>query len=235
MFEKYGFYFLLAGLVLLLIAWLALVRRAFGAGWAWGLAVLLVIGTPFFILRRFERARGPLIVFLIGVAVIGGTYAANYYVTHYISFGPRDKIVNGERHLTLTGWNGVGTLPLFQSDVDLETGYAILKDMNDVVVLQMANADVTDETLEYLAGMENLQELDLNDTQVTDEGVKKLAALPKLRILRIRKTPVTDQGFRDHLYAKESLLEVDARETAIASKTMREWKALRPDERKYLR
>jgi hypothetical protein len=235
MFEKYGLYVIIAGAVLIVLAWLAMVRRAFGEGWGWGLSVLLLLGLPLFILLRFARAKGPILVFLVGGLLIGGTFGANHYVQRYINLGPRDKMVEGQRHLTLTGWNGGGTLPLFQNEVELETGYAILKGMPDIVVLQMANPDVTDQTLDYLAGMELLQELDLNDTQVTDEGLKKLAALPKLRILRIRKTPVTDQGFRDLLFAKETLLEVDARETAIASKTLREWKEARKDERKYLR
>lgn len=240
-FEKYGLYVLIAGLVLIVLAWFALVRRAFGQGIGWGLFVLLVIGIPFFILLHFPRAKGPTIVFLVGVGLIGGTFGVNHYIANYISFGPRDKIVNGERHVTLTGWNGVASVPLPwaqnnpESGVELETSYAILKNMPDIVVLQMANPDVTDETLDYLAGMDKLEELDLNDTQVTDEGLKKLSNLPKLRVLRIRKTPVTDQGFRDHMFEKPTLLEVDARETAIASKTLRAWKEEKILVRKFLR
>jgi hypothetical protein len=99
----------------------------------------------------------------------------------------------------------------------------------------MANADVSDQTLEHLRGMAQLRELDLNDTSITDAGLATLAGLPNLQILRLRATAVTDSGFRTHLLDKETLRELDVRETAIASKTMREWMGKRKDERKYLR
>jgi hypothetical protein len=35
-----------------------------------------------------------------------------------------------------------------------------------IIVLQIADADVTDQTLDHLAGMANLRELDLNDSQI---------------------------------------------------------------------
>ena len=47
-------------------------------------------------------------------------------------------------------------------------------------MLQMANPDVTDRTLESLKGMKALKELDLNDTQVTDAGLDILSDLPAL-------------------------------------------------------
>jgi hypothetical protein len=46
---------------------------------------------------------------------------------------------------------------------------------------------------------------------------------------------VTNEGFVEFLGPKESLVEIDARETAISSKTLREWKAGNKDERKYLK
>jgi hypothetical protein len=73
--------------------------------------------------------------------------AINFAMTHLSSLGPLDKIVAGERHLTLTGWN--------QND------YAVIATRPDTIVLQMANADVTDQTLQFIKGMKNLRELDL--------------------------------------------------------------------------
>jgi hypothetical protein len=93
----------------------------------------------------------------------------------------------------------------------------------------MANPDVTDETLRYLEGMEQLRELDLNDTAVTDGGLATLAKLPKLEWLRLRKTAITDQGFREHLFNKSSLMRLELTATKVASKTVREWKAAKPD------
>src|SRR5437899_2914318 len=72
-----------------------------------------------------------------------------------IERGPRDKLVDGERHLTLTGWD--------------RTDYAdFLGRKPDAVVLQMANADVTDDTLALLADMTRLRRLDVSHSQVTD-------------------------------------------------------------------
>ena len=130
----------------------------------------------------------------------------NLVLSRHINLGPREKTVNGELHITLTGW-------------DKQTkDYALLARKPETVVLQMANADVTDDTLRHLSGLKRLQELDLNDTQISDGGLRVLAEFPSLRVLRLRGTKVTDQGFRDHLLGKESLLELDARETTIASK-----------------
>jgi hypothetical protein len=99
----------------------------------------------------------------------------------------------------------------------------------------MANPDVTDQTLELLDGMDKLYEIDLSRTQVTDAGLRRLTALPRLRILRLRGTQVTDAGFREHLANKESLEQVDLQETQVASNTLREWKAQKPDVRRYMR
>ena len=78
-----------------------------------------------------------------------------------------EKIVDGQRHLTLTGWD--------------RKDYSILKLKPDVVVLQMANPDVTDESLESLQEMKALQELDLSGTQVTDAGSRSSRTFPPCR------------------------------------------------------
>ena len=49
-----------------------------------------------------------------------------------IDLGPREKIVDRELHVTLTGWN--------RNTAD----YVVLRSKPDIVVLQMANPDVTD-------------------------------------------------------------------------------------------
>jgi hypothetical protein len=130
-------------------------------------------------------------------------------------------MVGNERHITLTGWD--------RSD------YSILRNANDAAVVQMANMDVTDEALYHLVGMKKLKELDLNDSQITDAGLEVLAQLPALEIVRIRGTMVTDKGFGTWLAAKESLIQIDARGTAISSKSLRDWKALDKERRQFLK
>lgn len=211
--EIYLFYVLAAGAVILALGFIALIIAAFRTHALWGFSTLFVIGAPFFILFRWPRTRWPVYVCLLGAAVIGSPYAVNYVQQHFLDLGERDKIVDGERHLTLTGWS--------------KDDYSILRLRPDTTVLQMANADVTDETLDYLKPLTKLRELDLNDTKVTDAGLAKLKDMP-LAILRLRNTAITDAGFREHLLKHESLMELDLRGTAVAPATFREWRAAKP-------
>ena len=220
--EKYLAYLVILGVTLAAVGWLWLVVRAFRVRTAWGVAILLVPPLALvFLAGNTRRAAGPLVVLALADIVTAAPYGVNWYAQRYIDLGPREKLVEGELHITLTGWD--------------KDDYSVLTARPDVVVLQMANADVTDATLEHLRGLQKLRELDLNDTQVTDQGLAVLAALPELQIIRLRKTKITDEGFRTHLLAKESLQELDVRETHLASKTMRAWKEVRKDTRKFLR
>jgi hypothetical protein len=133
---------------------------------------------------------------------------------------PYEQIVDGELRITLTGLK----------DFD----YATLKEKPQTVVLQMANADVDDQTLEHLKGMAQLRELDLNGTRVTDRGLAVIATLPVLKTLRVARTKISDEGFRTHLFAKESLERLDLTSTEVKGKTKREWKKQRPAEREYV-
>jgi Ran GTPase-activating protein (RanGAP) involved in mRNA processing and transport len=128
--------------------------------------------------------------------------------------------VEGQRHITLTGWD--------------RKDYGFLGSKQDVVVLQMANPDVTDQTLEQLRKMDRLQELDLSNTQVTDAGLKILRNLPALRSLRLKNTRITDPGFHEFLAGKDSLMQLDLRGTAVSQETAQAWRKDR-DGRRVLR
>ncbi len=222
MVEKYGVVVLGLGAVLGLVAVLWLIVRAFRVHFAWGLVCLLFPpAVILFCVFHFRRAARPLILLSVAALLMGGTLGLSYLLSRYASLGPREKLVDGELHLTLTGWD--------RSD------YALLQTKPETVVLQMANPDVTDETLQYLKGMSRLRELDLNESQITDAGLPLLSQLPALQILRLRQTRITDQAFREHLGGKKSLLELDLRQTEVASKTLRAWKAENKEQRKYLR
>jgi len=220
--EKYGIFVLAFGVVLGLIAFLWLVTRAFRTHVAWGLVCLLFPpAVVLFGVLYFRKLTGPLMLSLAAVILMGGTIGLGAFLGRHPSLGPRERLVDGELHVTLTGWD--------------RTDYSLLQTKPDAVVLQMANSDVTDETLRYLQGMSRLRDLDLNDSQITDAGLPLLSQLPALQILRLRKTRITDQAFREHLAGKGSLLELDLRQTAVTSKTLRAWKAQNKDQRKYLR
>jgi len=98
-------------------------------------------------------------------------------------------------------------------------------------VLQMANPDVTDQSLEPLKAMNALQELDLSGTQVTDMGLRILKDLPALVRLHLARTKITDQGFHEALFAKDSLMQLDLRSTQVGRETVQAWRDAKPGRR----
>jgi hypothetical protein len=155
---------------------------------------------------------------LLGGAVITTALLYPQIQERFFPAGERERMVEGELHLTLTGWD--------------KTDYSLLDERPDAVVVQMANPDVTDETLRHLSAMMILKELDLSNTGITDEGLAAVAALPALKSLRLANTKITDDGFRKFLMDKESLLELDLTGArGVASKTLRQWKAAREGRR----
>jgi hypothetical protein len=220
MLEEYAFLVLIAGLGIAAVAYLWLLVAAFRVSKGWGFGALLLPPLAIvFLLTHLRKSAGPIVLFLAAGVLLAAPYAVNYYNAKYVGFGPREKTVDGELHLTLTGWD--------------ESDYSGLENKPQAVVLQMANPDVTDRTLEHLRGMDQLRELDLNDTKVTDEGLAVLDALPRLEVVRLARTKISDAGFRKHLAGKESLLKLDLTGTAVKGKTKRDWKKARPG-REYL-
>src|SRR5262245_61923234 len=178
-----------------------------------GFVVALVglVWLPF----RFRRPLIPLSVLVLGLLVAGAPSAISRLFP--IDLGPRDKIVNNERHLTLTGWD--------------RTSYDVLRDKTDTVQLQMANADVTDQTLELIKRFERLKVLDLNNTQVTDKGLKVIAGLPVLETIYLERTAITDAGAKENLLNHPTLRVFWLRSTKVTPEMADEIKAAKPGRR----
>jgi hypothetical protein len=209
MIESYAWYIELGGLVLIVAGWLWMLTRSFQRRVWWGMGNLILPPLAvIFGLLHWRKGRAPLALILIGFVI--AAFPPVYSLLVPIDLGPRETMVDRERHITLTGWD--------------REDYAFLGTKRDVVVLQMANPDVTDWTLIYLKGMNALKELDLNNTQVTDAGLKILKDLPALKALRLKNTKITDQGFQDTLGAKDSLMELDLRGTGVKPETVQTWK-----------
>lgn len=185
--DSYALYINLAGLAVIAVGCLGLIVRGF-RHWRKGLAPMMLIG--------------------LGLMITG--FPPAYRLLVPIDLGPRERIVDGQRHITLTGWD--------------RNDYTFLGSKQDVAVLQMANPDVTDRTLELLKGMNALKDLDLNNTQVTDAGLKILKDLPALNTLRLKNTKITDQGFQEELAGKESLLLLDLTGTQVSQGTAQAWR-----------
>ena len=202
-------YMVLGGFALLVIGYFWMIVTAFRTRWPWGFGCFFLIVIPFFAIRYFSRAWKPSLVLAVGLLL--AAIPPLYTRLVPLDLGPRDKMVDGERHITLTGWD--------QKD------YSFLNSMPDVVVLQMANPDVTDKTLVFLESMSRLRELDLTGTAVTDAGLTSLGRLPKLETLRLRSTKITDKGFADFLNKSESLKMLDLSNTDVTKATTTPWKA----------
>jgi Leucine-rich repeat (LRR) protein len=209
--EPYFPYIVLGGLAVAAIGLLALLIGAFRTRIWWGVGVTLILPLfgPLFAWKHPRRGLPPLAVMLLGVAVGAAPALATRLVP--VDLGPRERIVDGELHLTLTGWD--------------RKDYAFLRSKSDAVVLQMANPDVNDATLRYLDGMDGLRELDLSGTQLTDAGLRHLQGLVRLERLRLRGTAITDAGFRESLANLPALKQLDLRHTAIPQDVIDQWKA----------
>ncbi|HMO15361.1 MAG TPA: hypothetical protein PKD64_15285 [Pirellulaceae bacterium] len=171
------------------------------------LAVVLFLVT--LVRKRFKRLWIPSFILCVGIVTLISP-AIYTRILLSVDLGPRERMVDGEVHISLNGWDG--------------NSYAFLQTRPETVVLQMANADVDDQALQYLRHMKNLRELDLNDSKVTDQGLKVLVELESLEVLRLRSTLITDQGFRDFLMTLPNLKNLDIRETSVSNEVANEWK-----------
>ncbi len=223
--EVFGVGVLFAGALLVLIGFLWLIRN----GWKtrrW-LGVLLALtaylGTPLiFGLIRFRQNKRPLLLVIAGLLLGAVPVGANRAYEFVFGIGERDRIINGERHLTLTGW-------------DRDDYAGLLSWKKDTVVLEMGNADVTDATLRLLPQLTQLKELTLNDTMITDEGLETLKKLSSLESLRLARTKITKEGITTLLAdPPPKLLQIDVSGNSIPASALRKWKNVDGDHRRYL-
>jgi hypothetical protein len=214
--ELRAFYMQVGGIAFALLAWIWLLIRAFRQDRRWGFGALVFPPVGAVFAGRHPRRGGiPLGITLICLLVAAIPALYTLYVP--LNLGAREKVVEGEKHLTLTG-SDAKEVPDLQKK-------------QDVAVLQMANPDVTDRSLEELKGMKVLRDLDLSGTQVTDAGLEILKDLPALAALRLARTKITDKGFRSALFGKDSLMLLDLRNTQVSTETVQEWRDAKPGRR----
>jgi hypothetical protein len=185
----------------------------------WALVLLFSPLALLFLLFHFRKAIAPVTVMVFGLLVAASPFVYTHLVKPdlgpFIQTDPDGHLIIG-----LNGWD--------------RTDYSVLNNYPGVVKLEMANADVTDQTLEHIKDFKELRELDLNRTQVTDAGLAILAKLPKLEVLHMRGTRVTDAGFKQYLEPLPALMQIDFRDTGVTADTQKEWKKA-VHGRKYLK
>jgi len=222
--EVVGVMLLLVGLILVLwaLGWLTVLSwRARGLLFA----LLVIFFTPVaqiaYGLIHFRTARRPIVLLLAGMCVGAVPFAYSHGFELIFGLGERERIIDGERHLVLTGWD--------------RPDYSILQIRSDTVVLELANANVTDATLELLLPFKRLKELTLNDSAVTDAGLNTLRQLPALQRLRLARTKITAEGLKDFLAAApKELIEIDVSGNSIPTSILRKWKNLDSEHRRYV-
>lgn len=224
MYEVFGVGVIFLGAILLIVGIFWLIRNAWRTR-KW-LGILTFLTAPFgpliFGLFRFQQNKSALILGLIGLIIGGIPFAGDRAYEVVFGLGERERIIDGARYLTLTGW-------------DRNDYQAVLSRYSDVAVLEMGNADVTDKTIEQLAQLTYLKELTLNDTQVTDAGLESLKSLSALERLRLARTKITKDGVTAFLAEPPpKLLEIDVSGNSIPASALRKWKNADSEHRKYV-
>ncbi len=208
MSEQIGVVLIFVGLGLLLAGLVSLVIR--------GIPVLLGRGAARRLRWSLALVAGGLVV-----GVVPFVWQAAYLVI--VGLGPRERVVEGSPAVVLTGWD--------------RDDYSFLAERPEIEILEMANPDVTDATLDLLTALPRLKELTLNDARITDAGLVKLAALPALEILRLARTQITPDGVKAFLITPPpQLSQLDVSGCGIPTSPLRTWKNAAPagTERRYV-
>lgn len=225
MYELFGVGVIFLGTLLLFTGTLWLIRNAYRSQRWLGvlLAFTMFFGTPLIYgLIRFRQNKRPLTVILAGIVIGAIPFAADHAYEFVFGLGERERIIDGERHLTLTGWSR-------------QDYVAVLSRKTDVVVLELGNPDVTDETLTLLSNMPKLKELTLNDSVVTDAGLEILKKLPALESLRLARTRITKEGIAAFLTEPPpKLLQIDVSGNSIPASALRKWKNADAEHHRYV-
>ena len=77
-----------------------------------------------------------------------------------------------------------------------KSGFAYLRGLTDMRMLDLNYSTVTDEDLRHLEGMMALKSLRLRGTSITDAGLRHLMKFTSLRSLTLTGTRITREGVR---------------------------------------
>jgi Leucine-rich repeat (LRR) protein len=94
-----------------------------------------------------------------------------------------------------------------------------------VVLLDLANQEVDNEDLKYLAAFPYLQSLNLSDTHITNVGLKYVAKQTQLKTLYLKGSMVSDRGWKD-LAPLKQLQVLDLAETDVSDIRLKDLAAL---------
>jgi len=222
-YEIIGLGLLVLSSLLLFTGLFWLIRMAWRQRTSIGLLTTLTfpIGPLVFGLRHYQKCLRPLLLVTSGLILGAVPFTYDRLHESLVGLGERERIIAGERHLVLTGWD--------------RPDYEILKSRQDVVVLEMANPNVTDVTLKLLLPLTKLKELTLNDSAVTDAGFETLQQLESLESVRLARTKITKDGVTSFLASPPpKLIAIDVSGNSIPASALRKWKNQAPETRRYV-
>jgi hypothetical protein len=93
---------------------------------------------------------------------------------------------------------------------------ACLKDMANLVELNLGNTPVTDAGLAHVKDMAKLTRLQLHKTKITDAGLANLKTMQKLQSLNLYSTEITDAGL-EHLKELKGLKRLYVWQTKVTA------------------
>ena len=93
-------------------------------------------------------------------------------------------------------------------------GLVHLKDLSDLVWLNLRGTKITDHGLQHLASIKSLTRLHLEKTNVTDAGLAHLSGLENLEYLNLYATKVSDAGL-EHLKGLKKLKKLYLWQTSV--------------------
>ena len=178
------------GFGLLAVSWIWFAVVAWRRSRVWGVAVALFPPAGLlFAVGRFRAVSGPIVLGLAGLLLAAGPPVVNRLLP--VDLGPRDVLVDGERHITLTGWD--------------RHDYRVLDGAADVVVLQMAYLDEPDGPTGFRAELGlDARLIGIDNTQVyvaSDPGALVVA-------FRGSQSPTSLDGVEDWLLTNANNLLV---------------------------
>ena len=91
----------------------------------------------------------------------------------------------------------------------------LLKDLKDVVHLNLRGLGVTDSGLAHLSNLTSLTRLHLEQTKITDQGLANLKGLVNLEYLNLYGTAITDVGLK-HLEGMKKLKNLYLWQTKVS-------------------
>jgi len=190
-----------------------LVGGVVSVGLLWLFAGLLLRRSPQFGLRC-------LLLLTVAAAIPSGWYAL------WIKNGGRQeqaladvreiqtRICSGKPHRQIRyGHEALTTRPGVRQSV-VGISFAVEEDLGCGCCYGDARSDVSDDDLNRLACLYELERLEVPDAKITDAGLARLRGLKNLRELDLRGNPITDAGLR-HLRGLTNLQRLDLSQTEI--------------------